>query len=105
MDQNMKQSSESTVPPRTGGSFPAARHNNQWVGSMGVSDEVAGVPGLSAQHLIALAKHCIKSLDDLADLASDELREVVGTENMTEKLADSVIMAARAHWFESWAKA
>jgi N utilization substance protein A len=42
----------------------------------------------------------VKSLDDLADLASDELIEIVGAENMDEEVANEVIMAARAHWFE-----
>jgi N utilization substance protein A len=35
----------------------------------------------------------------LGDLASDELTEIVGTDNMDEATANDVIMAARAHWF------
>jgi N utilization substance protein A len=42
----------------------------------------------------------VKTLDDLADLSSDELIEIVGAEAMDEETANSVIMAARAHWFE-----
>jgi N utilization substance protein A len=42
----------------------------------------------------------VKSLDDLADLASDELVEIVGEANMDEATANDVIMAARAHWFD-----
>ena len=42
----------------------------------------------------------MKTLDDLADLASDELIEIVGTDGMDEETANEVIMAARAHWFE-----
>jgi N utilization substance protein A len=41
----------------------------------------------------------VKTLDDLADLASDELIEIVGAEAMDEKTANEVVMAARAHWF------
>ena len=41
----------------------------------------------------------MKTLDDLADLASDELVEIVGEANMDEAMANEVIMAARAHWF------
>jgi len=39
------------------------------------------------------------TLDDLADLASDELLELVGGDLMDEEQANAVIMAARAHWF------
>jgi N utilization substance protein A len=42
----------------------------------------------------------VKTLDDLADLASDELIEILGAEAMDEETANAVIMAARAHWFE-----
>jgi N utilization substance protein A len=41
----------------------------------------------------------VKTLDDLGDLASDELVEIVGETNMDEATANEVIMAARAHWF------
>ncbi|MBT4941294.1 MAG: hypothetical protein HON14_19290, partial [Rhodospirillaceae bacterium] len=41
----------------------------------------------------------VKSLDDLGDLASDELIEIVGEANLSEDLANEIIMAARAHWF------
>ncbi len=70
-----------------------------WVKSMGVCDKLASVPGLTNQHLVALGEHAVRSLDDLADLASDELMEIVGEQNMTQRQADSVIIAARAHWF------
>ena len=41
----------------------------------------------------------MKSLDDLADLASDELIEILGADAMDEDTANAVIMAAREHWF------
>ena len=41
----------------------------------------------------------MKTPDDLADLASDELVEIVGEANLDETAANEVIMAARAHWF------
>ena len=41
----------------------------------------------------------IKSLDDLADLAGDELLEIVGETAMDEDVANDIIMIARAHWF------
>ena len=50
--------------------------------------------------LVALGEKGVKTLDDLADLASDELIEIVGAEAMDEATANDVIMAARAHWFD-----
>jgi transcription termination/antitermination protein NusA len=49
--------------------------------------------------LVALGEKGVKTLDDLGDLASDELIEIVGADNMDEAAANDVIMAARAHWF------
>ena len=68
--------------------------------ALGVSDEVASIEGLSPARVVMLGKTGIKSLDDLADLASDELREIVGEGEMSIDEADAVIMAARAHWFD-----
>lgn len=73
---------------------------NLWAKGMGVADDLAVVPGLTSLHLEALVGHNIRLLDDLADLASDELLEIVGELGMTQKQADAVIMAARAHWFQ-----
>jgi N utilization substance protein A len=41
----------------------------------------------------------VKSLDDLGDLASDELREIVGESTMDADTANAIIMKAREHWF------
>ncbi|MDE8345274.1 MAG: transcription termination factor NusA [Acidocella sp.] len=68
--------------------------------ALGVSDEIAAIEALSAKDLIALGEKGVKSLDDLADLAGDELVEIVGAEALTEDAANEIIMAARAHWFE-----
>jgi N utilization substance protein A len=67
---------------------------------LGVSDEIASIEALSAKDLIALGEKGVKSLDDLADLAGDELVEIVGADALTEEAANEIIMAARAHWFE-----
>ena len=42
----------------------------------------------------------MKTLDDLADLAGDELMEILGADVLNEEQANEIIMAARAHWFE-----
>ncbi|HQT46045.1 MAG: transcription termination/antitermination protein NusA [Acidocella sp. 20-63-7] len=67
--------------------------------ALGVADEVAAIEALSAKDLIALGEKGVKTLDDLADLAGDELVEIIGTDNLTEEAANEIIMAARAHWF------
>jgi N utilization substance protein A len=65
----------------------------------GVSDEVVALEGLSIEMAVKLGEKGIKTLDDVADLASDELREIVGADELTESKANEIIMAARAHWF------
>ena len=66
----------------------------------GVSDDVAQVEGLTGEMLVLLGEAGVKSLDDLGDLASDELMEIVGEKKLSEAVANDIIMAARAHWFE-----
>ncbi|MDD2876871.1 MAG: transcription termination factor NusA [Acidiphilium sp.] len=68
--------------------------------TLGVTDELAGLDGLTAAMLVALGEAGVKTLDDLGDLASDELIEIVGKEALDEESANAIIMAARAHWFE-----
>ena len=67
---------------------------------LGVSDDVAAFEELSPAMLVALGEKNIKSLDDLGDLASDELLEIVGGDALDEATANDIIMAARAHWFD-----
>ncbi len=67
---------------------------------LGVSDDVASFDVMTPAMLVALGEKGVKSIDDLADLASDELVEIVGEAAMDEETANAVIMAARAHWFE-----
>jgi N utilization substance protein A len=94
---------------------------------LGVEDALAEIPHLTEQMLVVLGKAGIKTLDDLADLATDELiprkREaprrrspegmplrraprpedkggVLGEFGLTEEQGNEIIMAARAHWFE-----
>ncbi|MEX2008737.1 MAG: transcription termination factor NusA [Dongiaceae bacterium] len=69
-----------------------------------VSDELATVPGLTPAMLVTLGENGVKTLDDLADLASDELidREegFLREYKLSEADANAIVMAARAHWFE-----
>ncbi|MBS7670295.1 transcription termination factor NusA [Croceicoccus gelatinilyticus] len=95
---------------------------------LGVEDALADIPHLTEEMLVVLGKGGIKTLDDLADLATDELiakkreaprrrnntdgpplkrnvREgdkggVLGEFGLSEEQGNEIIMAARAHWFE-----
>ncbi len=94
---------------------------------MGVEDALAELPHLTEAMLVTLGKAGIKTLDDLADLATDELiakkrqeqrrrdnsppprrenrREedkggVLGEYGLNEEQGNEIIMAARAHWFD-----
>jgi len=66
---------------------------------LGVSEDVRNAEGLTLPMLVALAEQGVKTLDDLADLASDELREIVGESAMDGETANAIIMKAREHWF------
>ncbi len=67
--------------------------------SLGIKDDLMTAGGLSAEQIIMLGENGVKSLDDLADLAGDELVDILGADKMTVKDANEVIMKARAHWF------
>jgi N utilization substance protein A len=66
---------------------------------LGVEDAVAAIGNFSPGQLVLLGEKGIKTLDDLADLASDELIEILGEDAPDEETANAVIMAARQHWF------
>ncbi|MHA1539217.1 MAG: transcription termination factor NusA [Alphaproteobacteria bacterium] len=66
----------------------------------GVSDAIAGLEGMTAGIMAKLGENKIKERDDLADLAGDELIELLGADvPLSEAEANAIIMAARAHWF------
>lgn len=65
-----------------------------------IEAQLKDLEGMTSEMLLALAKADCLTLDDFADLASDELLEIVGAEKLTEDEANEMIMAARAHWFE-----
>ena len=65
-------------------------------GDAKASDELTAVEGMDAELAQKLAEAGVKTRDDLADLATDELIEKVA---MDESRAKALIKAARAHWF------
>jgi N utilization substance protein A len=62
----------------------------------GVDPELLKLEGMDTQLAAKLAEHAIRTRDDLADLAVDELSEMTGLE---AERAKKLILAARAHWF------
>jgi N utilization substance protein A len=68
----------------------------------GIDPELLKLDGMDAQLATRLAEGGVRSRDDLADLAVDELSELSG---LDEETAKKLIMAARAHWFEGEAGA
>jgi len=75
-------------------------HYNQRLDELQVSDDICGIDDFTPEHLVKLGEAGIKTLDDFADLASDELIEIVGEQAVDRARADELIMAARAHWFD-----
>jgi len=61
-----------------------------------VAQELRDLQGLDTELISKLAQAGVNTLDDLADLATDELTDITG--QSTEE-ATAMIMQARAHWF------
>ena len=66
---------------------------------LGIQSDLATFDGLTTQQVVKLGEAGVKSKDDLADLAADELVEILGAD-MTMTTANELIMAARADWFK-----
>ncbi|MDZ7895604.1 MAG: transcription termination factor NusA [Sphingobium sp.] len=86
---------------------------------LGVEDALGELPHLTEAMLVTLGKAGIKTLDDLADLATDELIQkkraeprrgkggdrpedkggILAEYGLSEEQGNEIIMAARAHWF------
>ena len=67
--------------------------------SLGIDEQLKTVDGLDQDMILTLAGKGIKTLDDLADLAADELMELLGENVLSEVEANKIIMKAREHWF------
>jgi N utilization substance protein A len=60
----------------------------------GISDDLASFAGLAQGQILELGKNGVKSLAQFADLASDELLEILN--DMEAATADELIMKARS---------
>lgn len=67
---------------------------------LGIADDLKGLNGMNADLLVAVGEKDVKTLDDFADLATDELLEMLPEGILGPKQAERMIMAARQHWFE-----
>lgn len=65
---------------------------------LNLSEDLTAFDELSAENLVKLGEKGIKTLDDFADLSSDELIEILGP-SVSEDEANIWIMKAREHWF------
>ncbi len=74
--------------------------NQQRIAEFGLAEDLLAVEELSSDMLVKLGEKDVKTLDDLADLAGDELVEIVGERAMDLETANALIMACRAHWFD-----
>ena len=70
---------------------------------LGLDVKIEKIKKFSLQNLVSLGEKNIKTLDNLADLSSDELVEIVGG-NLKRSDADKIIMDARKHWFKDEGK-
>ncbi len=92
--------------------------------TLGVADEMAAVEGVSPTFAVLLGKGGVRTLDDLADLSTDELRflvmedrpevalddlsqmqedelsKLLASSPLSAEAAEAIIMKAREHWFE-----
>ena len=66
---------------------------------LGIGEDLMTFEPLGLEMAVTLGRKGVKSLDDLADLAADELVDLLPDAGLSEADAGSMIMAAREHWF------
>ncbi len=125
-DEDLAQELQSRAQEALDRREEAAREERR---GLGVSDDLVTIPYMTEAMLVTLGKAGIKTLDDLADLATDELvakkrseprRRGAETQSssraedkggilaeygLSEEQGNEIIMAARAHWFADEAPA
>ena len=106
--------SPSSEPGRSSGRIEADLDAKQE--EFGVEDELKDIPGVTTGMLIAFEKHGIKSIEDLADCATDDLKGwsetkdgktirhtgILGRFKVPRQDCEATIMTARtkAGWFK-----
>ena len=117
LDEEIAQELQSRAKEALDRQEEAAREKRR---ELGVEDDVADLPHMTEAMAVTLGQAGLKTLDDVADLATDELIQkrnqgprrrndtrkvedkggVLGDYGLTEEQGNEIIMAARAHWFE-----
>jgi N utilization substance protein A len=67
---------------------------------LGADQDLIDFDQLPTDMIVTLVENDVKTLDDLADLAGDELQDILGEDKISLDHANEVIMAAREHWFQ-----
>ncbi|MDI9348840.1 MAG: transcription termination factor NusA [Candidatus Symbiobacter sp.] len=66
--------------------------------ALGVEDAVAALPHMQPAFMVALGQANIRTVNDVADLAGDEVQELVGETALPLAAANEMVMAARQIW-------
>jgi N utilization substance protein A len=69
------------------------------VKSLGITEELIATEGLTLEQVVRLGENGVKTPDDLADLATDEMLEYLGDMPIKPYQAEQLIMKAREKWF------
>jgi transcription termination/antitermination protein NusA len=77
---------------------------NEKVAALGITEDLLDFEDLREKRelILLMGEKGIKTLDDLADLATDEFVEMIpqSASGMNHKAVEAFIMKAREHWFE-----
>ncbi|MAI06163.1 MAG: transcription termination/antitermination protein NusA [Alphaproteobacteria bacterium TMED87] len=75
---------------------------NEKLSKLNISEDLkdAQINHLDINLIIKLGENEVKTLDQLADLSSDELLEILDSDKISVDHANEIIMKAREHWFE-----
>jgi N utilization substance protein A len=68
--------------------------------ALGATEDLIAFDGVASEVLQKLCEAGIKTLNDFADLAGDEVLEIIGNDLLTLDEANEAIMKARASWFD-----
>lgn len=73
----------------------------QKIAAFGIASDVLALPGMTNDIAVALGEKGIKTLNDVADLATDEMLEMIPAPQPDAATVEKIIMAAREHWFKN----
>jgi N utilization substance protein A len=71
----------------------------------GGTEALAALEGLSPVMLVTLVENGVRTLDDLGDLATDELLDLLKEHDLSAGQAEALIMGVRQTWFQDGTQA